>query len=62
MKKAVGRLKAVRAKRKVLRVPVRDAPKAGVVMRGLGVRGIVRKLGGTRKRQARKSYRSFKRS
>jgi hypothetical protein len=55
LEKASARLKAAGVRKKVLKVPNRDVPKAMHTMNRLRVAGAVSNLGGTRKKQARKA-------
>lgn len=50
LKKAARRLKASRAKQRVLQVPQKDMTKAAKAMRDVGVSGTVKNMGGTRRR------------
>ncbi len=53
LKAAASRLQASRRSRKVLQVPNQDMEMAVVAMRKVGVKGSVKNMGGTKRRQVK---------
>ena len=56
LRRAAQRLKASGAPQKVLQVPQKDMPKAAEAMKGVGIGGTIKNIGGTKSRSVPKKH------